>query len=96
MKLPCRHIFSIRKKLGLDLNNEGLCDKRWLMSYYKSCRQVFNCSTDATESITPIVSEKMIKVLSQVTFFVNSNDVSINTIGRKISLSVHKTCFFGI
>ena len=91
MKLPCRHIFSIREKLGLDLYDEGLCDKRWLMSYYKSCRQVFNSNTDdyeATENVSPIVSEKRRKVLSQVMYFINSNDyflISINSRQKSIT-----------
>lgn len=41
MKLPCRHIFAIRVKTGLDIYNETLCDKRWSMDYYRESQSIF-------------------------------------------------------
>ena len=29
MKLPCRHIFMVREKIGADLFDSGLCAVRW-------------------------------------------------------------------
>ena len=34
MKLPCHHIFTIRSKLGFDLYDTSLCNRRWSVDYY--------------------------------------------------------------
>lgn len=41
MKLPCRHILSVRSVLGLDLYDESLCDKRWTSSYFQESQRIF-------------------------------------------------------
>ena len=37
MKLPCHHVFFIRKYLCIPLFNDGFIHQRWAMSYYISC-----------------------------------------------------------
>lgn len=41
MRLPCRHILLSRSKLGLDVYDESLCDKRWTRAYYKVSQRIF-------------------------------------------------------
>ena len=36
MRLPCRHVFSLRAKDGISLYDSSLCDPRWTASYYRS------------------------------------------------------------
>jgi len=40
MKLPCRHIFALRKHVGMDLFDPSLCDRRWTIDYYKSKQKI--------------------------------------------------------
>ena len=35
MKLPCRHIFALRRHLGLSLFDASCCSNRWTTSYYR-------------------------------------------------------------
>ena len=37
IKLPCHHVFFIRKYLSMPLFYDGFIHHRWTMSYYKSC-----------------------------------------------------------
>ena len=41
MKPPCRHIFAVCSKLGIELFDEILCDKRWSTWYYKENQRIF-------------------------------------------------------
>ena len=40
MKLPCRYIFAVRSKLGIELFDDILCDKRW-STWYKENQRIF-------------------------------------------------------
>ena len=42
MQLPCRHMFSLRRQLQLDLFDKQLCGVRWTRDYYKSSQRVFS------------------------------------------------------
>ena len=42
MQLPCRHIFSLRRQLQLNLFEKQLCGVRWTCDYYKSSQRVFS------------------------------------------------------
>lgn len=77
MKLPCRHIFALRKQLKHPLHCETLCSQRWTKYYYLSCHRVFDsCKEpsvnpiddweDELQNVSIIVEEcKKRKVLSQ-------------------------------
>lgn len=54
IKLPCRHIFAARSTLGLDLFDEGLCDRRWSSDYFKSNQRIF-LHNDICESAIDII-----------------------------------------
>lgn len=56
MRLPCRHIFVVRNKLGLPLFDSDLCDKRWTSEYYKKTQRIFFSAAP-----TPSVSLSLIK-----------------------------------
>ena len=45
MKLPCRHILSLRKQLNFPQYAESLCDKRWTKEYYLTCHRTFRPTT---------------------------------------------------
>ena len=68
MKLPCRHIFALRKHIGMDLFDSSLCDQRWSIAYYKSKQRMFLPSDNSTEFPVSIVSfpTPPKKTLSQV------------------------------
>ena len=42
MRLPCRHVFSLRKKNGVSLYDRNLCDNRWTNAYFQSKSTTFN------------------------------------------------------
>ena len=68
MKLPCRHIFALRKHLGMDLFDSSLCDRRWSIDYYKSKQRIFvsdNCTESPDVSMVRFSASKK-KTLSQV------------------------------
>ena len=44
MRLPCRHIFALRKKLGISLFDSQCCAKRWTIGYYRDTQRIF-CNT---------------------------------------------------
>lgn len=73
MKLPCRHIFALRKHLGMDLFDPSLCDRRWTIDYYKSKQRIFLPDDNDTElpdvSMASFSAPKK-KTLSQV--FINA------------------------
>ena len=73
MRLPCRHILAARMNAELDLFSESLCDKRWLVDYYKLQQRVFvvedEDSSEADVSVVTFSSPKK-KVLSQVCILV--------------------------
>lgn len=78
MKLPCSHILAVRENVGLQLFDEDLCDRRWHLSFYKSCQRALRtdhndagdvdddgeCSIDVNSVVC--VPDKKKKVLSQV------------------------------
>jgi len=41
MRLPCRHIFNLRKKQSLSLYDNSLCDERWTRNFYYQNQRVF-------------------------------------------------------
>lgn len=50
MKLPCRHIFALRKRLGLGLFDNQCCADRWTRAHYRATQRIF-CDLPATPSI---------------------------------------------
>lgn len=42
MLLPCCHILAYREKIGLNLFDKSLCDKRWTFDHYKSSQRIFS------------------------------------------------------
>lgn len=42
MKLPCRHMFALKKKLGYALFDGHCCDKRWTLAYYRATQRIFS------------------------------------------------------
>ena len=70
MKLPCRHIFTIRKELSFPLYCESLCDPRWTKDHYlishrafKSCENLGSSSLNhendhPEESLATVTLEK--------------------------------------
>ena len=75
MKIPCRHIFALRKELGEALYSPKLCDKRWTKKHYSNCHRIFNHNNDEMEvddydilcgdSITIEKEQHRARVLSQ-------------------------------
>lgn len=45
MKLPCRHIFALRKEMNHPLYSETLCDRRWKKEYYLNSHRIFKSTT---------------------------------------------------
>jgi len=45
MKLPCHHIFNVRRKLKKPLYNAELCDHRWTREMYLKSQRVFIADT---------------------------------------------------
>lgn len=70
MRLPCRHIFAVRKACDLDLFDDKTCDKRWSMEYYMSSQRVFLSNEDINHEV-PVVNfaEPSRKILSQVLYY---------------------------
>ncbi len=74
MKLPCSHILAVRENVGLQLFDEDLCDRRWHLSFYKSCQRALQTdhiddgdANDGECSVNSVcVPVKKKKVLSQV------------------------------
>jgi len=52
MRLPCRHMFSLRKKLGVSLFDATICDKRWTVDYYQRTHRIFSDSIHQPSSVT--------------------------------------------
>ncbi len=50
MKLPCRHMFALRKKLGVSLFDDRCCAERWTVGYYRATQRIF-CDMPSTTSI---------------------------------------------
>ena len=57
MLLPCRHIFSLRKKNGVSLFDRSLCDNRWTNAYFMSKSTTFNNPDRDTDISTADDSE---------------------------------------
>ena len=58
MLLPCRHIFSLRKKSGVSLFDSSLCDQRWTRSYFRSEHRVFQSTSAETQTTVEITAAK--------------------------------------
>ena len=58
MRLPCRHMFYLRKhKLQIGLFDEHFCDVTWSSSFYFS-KETGNCSLRVTnERVSPLMSD---------------------------------------
>ena len=55
MKLPCRHMFALRKWLGILLFDASICDKRWTSEHYRSTQRLFSeCLQQPSIAITGI------------------------------------------
>ena len=72
MKLPCRHIFAVRQKLGMQLYEESLCDSRWSIEYYKASQRVLSASEEdaPSGSLSVLNAKASNKVLSQVSIII--------------------------
>ena len=66
MRLPCRHIFSLRDKLNIPLFDSDLCDKRWTS---KSVQRLFLTSSQTELSVAIDTSHEHKKKLSQAQKF---------------------------
>ena len=68
MKLPCRHIFAVRSKHGLDLFDASLCDRRWTLEYYFANQRVFQSGESNPTSTVDVIDlpPPAKKTLSQV------------------------------
>eukprot|EP00794_Sanderia_malayensis_P001024 gene1024-346_t len=51
MRLPCRHIFALRKQLQHPLYFDRLCDKRWTKSYYRNSHRVFKTNKEDSPEV---------------------------------------------
>ena len=49
MRLPCRHMFSLRKQLGVCLFDATICNKRWTVDYYQ---RIFSDNIHQPSSVT--------------------------------------------
>ena len=49
MKLPCRHIFALRRKNGVSLYDKNICAVRWTNSYYRSTHKSLKNLNRATD-----------------------------------------------
>ena len=67
MQLPCRHIFSLRRQLQLNLFEKQLCGVRWTRDYYKSSHRVFsyNHNLPSDVVVTRAGDKETSKVLSE-------------------------------
>uniref|UniRef100_A0A1X7TS70 Uncharacterized protein n=1 Tax=Amphimedon queenslandica TaxID=400682 RepID=A0A1X7TS70_AMPQE len=71
VSLPCRHILAVRDKVKIDLYSEELCDKRWQISYYKSCQRAYTADSNDGGAESPgcvnsvCISSKKKRILSQ-------------------------------
>lgn len=50
MQLPCRHMFALRKKLGISLFDGKCCAERWTVGYYRATQRIF-CEMPSSSSI---------------------------------------------
>ncbi|KAG8171930.1 hypothetical protein JTE90_004910 [Oedothorax gibbosus] len=41
MRMPCQHILSVRRKLGIEVFDPELCDQRWIRSNYMAVHRAF-------------------------------------------------------
>ena len=67
MRLPCRHIFSFRRLLQLNLFEKQLCGVCWTHDYYKSSHRVFsyNHNLPSDVVVTRAGDKETSKVLSE-------------------------------
>lgn len=82
MRLPCRHIFRLRKNSGVSLYDQNLCDERWTNTYYrskhKSLRNSNKINNDQLENLNDLDE--------------NHFAVDISTQVRSTRLNSHKKC----
>nr|CAH7721927.1 unnamed protein product [Callosobruchus chinensis] len=66
MLLPCRHIFAVRRHLGLPLFSTEIINKRWTQNYYsmnqRCLAQMNNCSG---VEIEPVVESNLYPEIQQ-------------------------------
>ncbi|CAH1738143.1 unnamed protein product [Aphis gossypii] len=62
MRLPCRHIFKLRKQSLTPLFDADLCDKRWTRNYYYKTQRVFKnievVPSDSDTTVTTLYRKK--------------------------------------
>ena len=44
VRLPCRHIFTVRQAAGENMYNELFCDIRWTNDFFKNNERIFSKS----------------------------------------------------
>ena len=59
MKLPCRHIFHVRRNLGLPIYDKNLCAERWTTAHSRSQRKAMVAVEDDTPSTTDVTVTAM-------------------------------------
>ena len=52
MKLPCRHILALRKKLKEPLFDVECCDKHWTSNYYRQTRLFSNLPSSPSVTVS--------------------------------------------
>jgi zinc finger SWIM domain-containing protein 3 len=77
MRLPCRHIFALRKSLGISIFEPNICEKRWTSEYYKSTQRIF-LDFPSTPSVTTVFfsNSKKQRALSQHEKFRKANMIT--------------------
>ena len=90
MRLPCRHIFHVRQKLGLSLYDKNLCDERWTNSYFRSNHKLISnenvIDSPSTNSMVNVTSQSTVKRWSSQQKFSKALDVC-KQIANAISLT---------
>ena len=81
MQLPCKHMFTVRKKTDLPLFEPTLCAERWTLQYYKSSQYVLHdqdtCNNENFFYVTSMVPQTSKQaVLSQHEKFRKANHVT--------------------
>lgn len=56
MRLPCRHIFSVRHQLLVPLFEESLCARRWTRTFYKLSHRIFRSQHFASGTVSTFLA----------------------------------------
>lgn len=78
MKLPCRHIFALRKHLNYPIYCELLCDRRWTKDHYFMSHRIFkSCEQPVVNKVDKIPENS------------NGFSITVGTLKEKKILSQH-------